>query len=525
MLRDNIPLIKAQVDSLINISKTQKDNNTFYYALMLRRLITTKTPFLLPDLDALVTQNEQFVQDSTTLYTKAVYYFELGNYYQSQKETKKSFIYLLQSKDLFEKIGHSNIPEIAFFLSAYASHYYIYGDYETAEKYYQYILSNNLGNQLVWIKPTFIAETYNNYGVTLTRLKLYSKALHLFDKCLEEAIKNNLPVYIGIASGNIGNILRLQKQYKAALPFLYKDVDINKNVADDNSAISCLYIANCLMELDSLPKAKTYINLAVSMYRSKPFTYYGSLYHQALSLYYNKTQQYRLEALHKDSLLLIQDSIKVNYLNLRLLAGEGAFASYDFSKKQELLLTKSINRNRIAYTIIGFMVCLGAILYYFIRNQNEKEKQLQQAKQQNIEQQLQQATDRISQFLQNIQEKNLLIEKIEAELLKNMNQNINEEDKTTFQVTALKNLTLTTNDGWNQFKQMFQAANPGFYEKLEKDYPNLFPAEIRLITLLQFNIENKELASILGISVESIRTSKYRLRKKYPTLIKDDKSV
>lgn len=54
-----------------------------------------------------------------------------------------------------------------------------------------------------------------------------------------------------------------------------------------------------------------------------------------------------------------------------------------------------------------------------------------------------------------------------------------------------------------------------FLRRLKEDFPQLTQRDIRLCALIKLNFSSKEIAQLSGISVESIHTSRYRLRKKF----------
>lgn len=67
---------------------------------------------------------------------------------------------------------------------------------------------------------------------------------------------------------------------------------------------------------------------------------------------------------------------------------------------------------------------------------------------------------------------------------------------------------------WEDFRKHFNAAHPELIAQLKADYPELTQNEIRLIALLLLNLTTKEIGAILGISPDSVKTARYRLRKK-----------
>ena len=55
--------------------------------------------------------------------------------------------------------------------------------------------------------------------------------------------------------------------------------------------------------------------------------------------------------------------------------------------------------------------------------------------------------------------------------------------------------------------------------------PELSPAELRTILLDKMNLNLKEHAEILGVSIDAVKKSRYRLRKKYGLPAEDDLSA
>ena len=67
---------------------------------------------------------------------------------------------------------------------------------------------------------------------------------------------------------------------------------------------------------------------------------------------------------------------------------------------------------------------------------------------------------------------------------------------------------------WDDFKFSFEKVHQDFFKKLNQNGNELTPGELKLASLMRMNLSSKEIASTLGISPESLRISRYRLRKK-----------
>lgn len=80
-------------------------------------------------------------------------------------------------------------------------------------------------------------------------------------------------------------------------------------------------------------------------------------------------------------------------------------------------------------------------------------------------------------------------------------------------VNAIKN-SVTNEKLWEDFKLYFVETNPGFLFKLAKKYPALTQHDLKYCCYLKMNMTNDDIRALLGINQESVRTHKYRLKKK-----------
>ena len=115
-----------------------------------------------------------------------------------------------------------------------------------------------------------------------------------------------------------------------------------------------------------------------------------------------------------------------------------------------------------------------------------------------------------------------MIEEIESRLYESSDELVSDGGATTVAVQNFSGLTLLTEKDWQKFCQLFETVHPQFFTSLQSRYPGLSPAEVRLLALCKLVLSSKEMATMLGISLESLRKSRYRLRKKYPSLLEDD---
>lgn len=90
-------------------------------------------------------------------------------------------------------------------------------------------------------------------------------------------------------------------------------------------------------------------------------------------------------------------------------------------------------------------------------------------------------------------------------------------DSVRNELQSLLNMIKTVEPGekyWEDFKKYFENVNPKFIDLLTKKHPSLTPKDLKYCCYLKMNMSNNDITRILGINQESVRTHKYRLKKK-----------
>jgi ligand-binding sensor domain-containing protein len=106
-----------------------------------------------------------------------------------------------------------------------------------------------------------------------------------------------------------------------------------------------------------------------------------------------------------------------------------------------------------------------------------------------------------------------LIEK--SQLLEALEQKISGDNgEAASGIDQLRTARLLTQEDWEQFQERFDRVYPGFLERVTARFRFLTPAETRLITLMKLGLSTAEAASMLGVSPDSFKKTRHRLRKK-----------
>ncbi|WP_366182526.1 hypothetical protein [Flavobacterium ovatum] len=79
----------------------------------------------------------------------------------------------------------------------------------------------------------------------------------------------------------------------------------------------------------------------------------------------------------------------------------------------------------------------------------------------------------------------------------------------------LKTIQGSPSSNWKEFEARFTDVNQSFYTNLKDKFPDLGQTDLKICALIKLNFSSKDMAALLGISFESVHTSRYRLRKKF----------
>ncbi|WP_289659414.1 helix-turn-helix transcriptional regulator [Flavobacterium panacagri] len=129
--------------------------------------------------------------------------------------------------------------------------------------------------------------------------------------------------------------------------------------------------------------------------------------------------------------------------------------------------------------------------------------------------------DKLSHYVMELDQKVEVLLKIK-ERISYLYPNV--DDATRIELMSIVNSIKTVaNDNklWDDFKIYFEQSNPNFLLALAKKHPSLSSRDLKYCCYIKMNMSNNDITNLLGINQESVRTHKYRLKKKL-TLKKED---
>ena len=178
--------------------------------------------------------------------------------------------------------------------------------------------------------------------------------------------------------------------------------------------------------------------------------------------------------------------------------------------------------NYILWGAIAFLLIISIVSIGFLRRINKRDRQLLQTKEDLViaieeqkrlkEEQMHNEMDykesQLSAMTLQMLQKNNLLQDLKEHLEKDHG---NAQDNS---LSKIINQGLNHDKEWQTFNSSFERINKNFYAKLKQAYPEIGPNDLKICALIKLNLSIKEMAGILNISPDSVKTARYRLRKK-----------
>ncbi|TXG37245.1 hypothetical protein [Seonamhaeicola maritimus] len=460
---DTIEAVKAlmsKADIFENNANYSKSYDAYWNALMLTDNLDNKT-------------------------IKSLIYHRLGRVYSYYKREDEALKYLNKALEIQKELVKKEVVNKSFLVPYY---YFItstnreLGNVEIAKKYldscYMFLPKDDTGfnRESIDFEKVFV----------LSEMQQPEKALEVAHQILPHFEKNNRP-YLVLIYKQIGDIhLKMDNLNEGEL-YYNKALEISKEYNSHIDFTPLVYekLTELFLKKNNYPKA--FENLKIAKELDRKFFDSRSSNNQSLL---EIKDSYRLEKQRQEQ------QIQKQYL------------------KQLEQEEKIGNLQRIILLVSVIFIAIIAFVYVkHLRAKHKAEKVLIR-KNQELE-------NKKTQELLELKNKELaasalqLIEKDEfLRTLKDKVRGKDEKIKVHEVNKVLRSISVSNNQNWEEFKLRFVDVNKDFYNKVFEKYPNLSQGDQKICALIKLNFSSKEMARLLGISVESVHTSRHRIRKK-----------
>lgn len=438
----------------------------------------------------------------------------IGSFYSGYQQFGKAFEYCLRGFYRFEELGFDNYPHLYRYLGLISDIYYRLGDWSNCLKYL--LILNNVSNDYIISDGRFHIQ--NSIALVYRNLNRYDSSAYFFKASYQSAKAVQDSFWMALSLGNLGYNYFLQGSYDKAMPLLEDDFRQSWKVQEYESA------TNAGLSLVSIYLKKKKFNSAIQVMDSiKPIVFSKRHIRWMRSWFENQFQLSKQNGNLKDAVryadsALTYKEIAANNANMQILANTRSKVDAEKylnqislleSNRQKALLLRNALIGAIALITVILLLILNRIN---VRHRFSLEKAALEKKQAN--QMLEQVQEQLNQYTGHLREKTLLIEQVERELeqIKAAGNLLN--IATEQSLGELLQSSILTEEEWQRFRALFEKVHPGFLIKIRQQFPDLTPAETRIVVLTRLKLTNKEMMTMLGIGYDAIKKTRQRLRKK-----------
>lgn len=354
---------------------------------------------------------------------------------------------------------------------------------------YKYMIYSNIAMAYIQLKDYKTAEKYIDTTETLAGNKAY-----LWDIMLKK-----------------GMICYYKKDYKNALEFSQKGLNLNGSMNKIKMISAYEIMAMSYNELGKCDTAIALIDKALDIAKDISSIHYEKMIlHDKTSILYNcgKCDEVyeniiATEAID-DSLTKLRDIENVDRMRIQQI-----MTDYEAKIKYENYVRDQKERmNRLILIFIVLLLLTSVVLLIVMMHKRKLRHKL-------LEDELEQRNREMASSVVVMMKKNEVINQV-LKQLKDIKE-ASEEKNTKKGISKVsKKIEKTMDENFFQeFDISFKRIQPDFIDKLQKNYPDLTPNEIRICSFLKLNMSTKDIANLTGQSVTTIEMARYRLRRKF----------
>ncbi|MFA0965054.1 tetratricopeptide repeat protein [Roseivirga sp. BDSF3-8] len=375
-------------------------------------------------------------------------------------------------------------------------HYYEKkGQYDSAI-YYQKQALGLLQDKSEWKARSIILE---NTGSIYEDLMAYDTARHYFQQALDLTLSHGGPAEAIHLYNNLGDVHYKTHRYDSAYYYTAKATDLAFKHQDKYQLRSALRdLGQLQASLGQYPEAYASLDSSVGLYK-EIYSEEGLRQMARLHTIYETDRKSReIQLLEKDKRIqrLIMGLSGMGF-GVALLLG---FTVVKRQRRKLRANRHTITKNKELYE------ARQKLMEAELVNAHLSEEQLKTE----LENQRQALTAHTLHLIR----KNHLLQELKEGLQQVPTRDAREIRKHLKNLNRQIDQSFTEDKDWEDFRKMFEQVHHSFFDHLQQRFPDLTQAELRLSALIKMHLGTKDTAAMLGISPDSLRIARYRLRKK-----------
>lgn len=330
-----------------------------------------------------------------------------------------------------------------------------------------------------------IAEVLNRYGLLKTRTEEYDSAkLYLMQSLeLSEGIQDN--------DGITRNYINLADVYLAENQVNNAEVSLKKALVAARKVQSHKWLKEVYDRLQRIAREKGNLEKAI--------------------LYYDQYVQ------QKDSIFNEQTLNNISRLESELATAEHQ-RQLDAKENQIVILEQEsqIQQTRVLI-LVTLMIAVVVLAILIVRNRkltSQRNEQIAKKEADEARKELEFKNRELVSYTINFVQKNQLFEELMESVSEIKEKSSDGTRKSLLGMERTIKRHIQIDKDWEDFKMRFENLHTGFFDKILTRESSLTGNDLKLCALVKMNFSIKEVSDMMGISTESVKTARYRLKKK-----------
>lgn len=376
-----------------------------------------------------------------------------------------------------------------------------------------------------------IAAGYNMMGVSYRQSKQQDSALIAYKKAKELFTSINSVDDVQRVNNNLVNLYMDMKAYDKALTIIQYNLNYAKKQNKQSSLCTTYRNASSVYKkTKEYKKSLVYIDSSIAIAKKEKFRQLlskgylrKSFLNSKLGDYKAAYENYRIFNRYSDSIFNIENIKKIQALELN--------NEFNQEKKEIELKTEVATAKKKLYQILLLITIVGAIVIgiLFYLNTKSRSRALQEklakerAQKELLDQKIKVSEENTKRLIADntmrLEFKEELIERIRKEIVPEATGKL----KTAINsMMSELQLQVATEGKLSEVQSKINEVNKGFDAKLRELYPTLTKSEREICTLLRLNLSIKEIMTVRNASLDSVKSTRYRIRKKMKLTPKEE---
>jgi len=367
---------------------------------------------------------------------------------------------------------------------------------------------------------------YNSIAVSYGKMNRLDSAAYYHLLALKDHLKHNNTTYLPSSFQFVGEIEMQRGNMQKSKEYLLRSLDIANSTQNQQARVSSLLgIGDWHLKAGDETQAENYYRQAeiIAMGLTDRLFYHKVLQH----LFQLREHQNNFkEALSYHKLMNeVRDSVFSAEKQAILQQLEVQFNLSEKERKLRIVQKEKDNAslmNYLLWAILGFSVVIFSGIVWFMKRIHRRNRQLlqtqreltsireeqQRLKAEQLRQEITHKEDQLGSMTLQMMQKN--------EWITGLKTRVEQGDiNSAAALVKLLDRELNRDQEWSDFNAQFERINTNFYQRLKQEYPEISPNDLKLCALIRLNLSIKEMSAILNISPDSVKTARYRLRKKF----------